>query len=60
MKEKKERNQKMREWPEEDKRFSEKNALLALMQTLPEVDVNADEEWKRKCIEYAPCLNFCR
>ena len=21
---------------------------------------NADEDWKGKRIEYAPCLNFCR
>ena len=60
MKAKKERNQPMREWPDKDERFSERNALLSLMQTLPEVDVKADEEWERKLIEYAPCLNFRR
>lgn len=56
----KERNQHMKEWPNADKQFSEHAALKALMQTLPEVDVNADEEWDMKRIEYAPCLNFRR
>lgn len=57
---KKERNQNMEKWPSEEKQFSEHAALLGLMQTLPEVDVHGDEEWKRKRIEYAPCLNFRR
>ena len=55
---KKERTQQMREWPSAEKQFSEYATLKTLMTTLPEVDANADEEWKRKRIEYAPCLNF--
>lgn len=57
---KKERNQHMKKWPSAEKQFREKAALTALMMTLPEVDVHADEGWKRKRIEYAPCLNFRR
>ncbi len=56
----KERNQHTRKWPECEPKLSEIKALKALMTTLPEVDVDADEEWKRKRIEHAPCLNFRR
>ncbi len=59
MKPKKSATSIMKEWPSGDKQFSE-HALIALMTTLPEVDANADEEWKKKRIEYAPCLNFYR
>lgn len=34
---KKERNRYMKEWPSEEKQFSEHAALLGLMWTLPEV-----------------------
>ena len=60
MNQKKERNQHIRKWLDCEPKLSEAQALKALMTTLPEVDVNADEEWKRERIEYAPCLNFRR
>ena len=53
-------NPNKKEWPSADPQFSVYDALMALIQTLPKVDDNADEEWKRKRIEYAPCLSFRR
>ena len=53
-------NPNKKEWTSADPQFSEPAALKALMQTLPEVNAGADEEWKRKRIEYAPCPNFRR
>ena len=50
----------MKEWPGAEKQFSEHAEIVQLMQTLPQVDANADEQWKRKRIEYASCLNFRR
>ena len=48
------------DWPSTKNLISDETQLTELMQTLPEVDANADEEWGMKSIEYAPCLNFRR
>ena len=55
-------NPNKKEWPSlsPSQQFSEYVYLKALMDTMPEVDAKANEEWKRKRIEYAPCLNFRR